>query len=731
MLALALAGCAAGPRRVAVASAPETNGLHRAPRPAPAYPPTPRAAQVDAYHGEQVPDPYRWLEQLDSPAVKSWVEAQNALSQPWLEAIPARARIAARMTQLWNYERWGASLQGGNSFVVPERRGGKFFFLKSDGLQDHAVLYVADAPEAPPRVVLDPNTFSADRTVALANFEVSPDARYVAYATSDGGSDWKTWRIRELATGADLPESLGFVKFTGVSWAADGSGFYYSRYPAGESGRGDDSRQVSVWFHALGTPQESDRFVYAIADHATRNPYAAVSDDGRFLVITVTDGYATNGLYYVDLATPGSEAVRLLDRWDARYEYLGNRERKFYVRTTNGAPRGRIVAIDLDDARPSRWRTLVPEAPEAIEDADFVGRSFVVTYLRDARSLVRVHDESGAVRGEVALPGLGQVTGFEGRSDATEVFFAYTDFLTPRTIYRYDVAANRVDEWRRPSVGLDPARYVTEQFFYASKDGTKVPLFVTRRRDLPRDGRQPTLLYGYGGFGVPVLPAFSVPVATWLEMGGVYAVANLRGGGEYGEAWHLAGTRTRKQNVFDDFAAAAEWLVANRWTSRDRLAISGRSNGGLLVGASLTQRPELWGATLPAVGVLDMLRYHTASANARQWSSDYGLAEDATEYAALRAYSPLHNVRDATCYPPTLITTAERDDRVVPWHSFKFAARLQAAQAAAKNCTNPILLRVETRAGHGAGKPTWMQIADYADQWAFLAQQLDMGEVLQ
>jgi prolyl oligopeptidase len=700
----------------------------------PSYPDSPRGPQVDTYFGQSVADPWRWLEQPDAPAVQAWVAAQNRVAQPYLEAIPAREPIKARMAQLWNYERWGASLQGGNSWVVPVRKGGRYFWLKSDGLQDQAVLYVGDRLDGPAQVLLDPNRFSADATVALADFEIGPGGRHVAYATSDGGSDWKTWRIREVATGRDLPEELGLTKFSGVAWAADGRGFYYSRYPAGAGGRGDDARQVSLWYHALGTPQADDRFVYAITDHASRNPYPRTTEDGRYLVIAVSDGYATNAWYYVELpqgadakAPAQPEPVRLLDRWDARYEFLGNRGRTFYFRTNLDAPNGRIVAIDLDRPAPAQWRTLVPEASDAIEDADFVGGRFVVSYLRDARSVVRVFDTDGARRGEVALPGVGQVSGFDGPEAANEVFFAYTDFLTPRTVYRYDVAANRVELVHRPAVALDPAKYVTEQVFYRSKDGTRVPMFLTHRRDLPRDGAQPTLLYGYGGFDVPMLPGFTVPVATWLEMGGVYAVANLRGGGEYGKAWHEGGTKANKQNVFDDFIAAAEWLVANRYTRPDRLAILGRSNGGLLVGATITQRPDLFAAALPAVGVLDMLRYHTASLNARQWSSDFGLAENADDFRVLRAYSPVHNVRAGVCHPATLVTTAERDDRVVPWHSYKFTAALQAAQARVPGCTRPVLLRVETRAGHGAGKPTWMQIEDYADQWAFLARHLGMS----
>ncbi|MCZ8130639.1 MAG: prolyl oligopeptidase family serine peptidase [Steroidobacteraceae bacterium] len=705
-----------------------TPGASRTP-----YPATPRDTQVDVYHGTRVEDPYRWLERTDTDAVRDWVRAQNAHSQPRLEALPGREGVKQRLAQLWDYERWGAVLRGGDDFVVPVKRGGRYFWLHNSGRQDQSVLQVADALDATPRVLLDPNQFADDRTVALADFHVSPDGTHVAYATSDGGSDWKTWRIVRVDTDEDLPETLELTKFTEVAWAPDGRGFYYSRYPAKTTvdedeerdGTGDDGRQVSVWYHVLGTPQASDRFVHAIADHPTRNPYAEeVTEDGRLLVLRIDDGFATNGLYYLDLSRPDAEAVRLLDAWDARYEYLGARGRTFYVHTTQAAPRGRIVAIDLDAPQPSRWRTLVPESRDAIERAELIGGHFVLSYLRDARSAVRVHRLDGSLRGEVQLPGLGQVAAFRGRPGESEAFFAYTDFLTPWTIHRYDVAADRVDAFRRPGVAFDASRYVTEQVFYRSKDGTRVPMFVTQRRDLVRDGSQPTLLYGYGGFDVAMKPTFSVPVAAWLEMGSVYAVANLRGGGEYGQEWHLAGIKTRRQNVFDDFHAAAEWLVENRYTSRTRLGIAGRSNGGLLVAAALLQRPDLYGAALPAVGVLDMLRYHTASANARQWSSDYGLAEDPQEFTALRAYSPVHNVRAGRCYPPTLITTAERDDRVVPWHSYKFAAALQAAQPV--NCLNPAWLRVETRAGHGAGKPTWMQIEDYADQWAFLAAHLGM-----
>jgi len=721
LAALACAGCA-GPQprgdgartAAAVAAAPA----------APAYPATRRVDQQDSYHGVVVADPWRWLEALDAPEVHAWVAAENAVAAPYLESLPARAVFKQRLGAMWNYERWGASLGGGNSFTVPVRRAGRYFYLHNSGHEDQSVLMVADGLEGAPRELLDPNALAGDRTVALADFEVAPDARHLAYATSDGGSDWKTVRIRDVDSGRDLAETLGLTKFTPLSWTPDGRGFYYSRYPALDATHGDDHRQVSVWYHVLGTPQNSDRFVYAITDHPTRNPYGRVSDDGRWLVLEIRDGFASNGVYVLDLGAADADALRLLDRWDGRYEYLGNRGREFYFATTSGAPRGRVVAVDLDQPEPAGWRTLVAEQPDAIETVRYVGGAFIVAYLRDAHSVVRVYGADGSVGAELALPGTGQVAGLDGRGADAEAFFAYTDFLTPHAIYRYDVAAARLELFRRPAVALDPAVYVTEQVTYASRDGTRVPMFVTHRRDMPHDGRQPTLLYGYGGFDLPMLPVWSVPVAAWLEQGGVYAVANLRGGSEYGEAWHLAGTRTQKQNVFDDFIAAAEWLSASGITSREHLGIRGRSNGGLLAGAVLVERPDLFAAALPAVGVLDMLRYQTASANARQWSSDYGLADDADEFRALYAYSPVHNVRAGVCYPPTLITTAERDDRVVPWHSYKFAAALQAAEP--PSCASPLLLRVETRAGHGNDRPTWMQVEDYADQWAFLARHLGL-----
>jgi len=680
------------------------------------YPPAPRSSHVDVYHGVAVADPYRWMESLNRMRTKRWVEAQNRLSQPYLESIPERASIKERLTELWNYQRHG----------VPVQEGGRYFWTRNDGLQNQSVLEVAEGLQAPPRLLLDPNALSRDATIALTDFRPSPDGRYLAYALSDGGTDWKTWRVRDVDTAQDLPDILGFTKFTEVSWDRDSSGFYYSRYPAAKDGRGDDTKQVAIYHHRLGDEQSRDTLIFAVRDHPTRNPYGIVSEDGRFLIIDLFDGYAASGIYYLPLRGPGqpaaSDPVRLLDDWDALHTYLGSEGPVLFFLTTQGAPRGRVIAVDTRDPQRSAWREVVPEAAESLEAASHVDGRLIAAYLRDAQALVKIFDSSGRFRHEVPLPGSGTVDGFYGHASSPETFFAYTDYVTPTAIYRYDVATNRVELFRAPTIAAETSQYVTQQVFFASKDGTRVPMFITHRRGLEKDGRAPMLLYGYGGFSNALTPVFSPSVLVWLEMGGAYAVANLRGGSEYGEAWHQAGTKTSKQKVFDDFNAAARWLIDNRYTTRDRLAVIGRSNGGLLVGAAMTQEPDLFAAALPAVGVLDMLRYQTASANARQWSTDFGLSDNPADFQALRSYSPYHNVHAGTCYPPTLITTADHDDRVVPWHSYKFGAALQAAQG----CGNPILVRVETRAGHGAGKPVWMQIEDVADQWAFLAKHLGM-----
>ena len=682
---------------------------------APAYPAAERGTVVDDYQGTTIADPYRWMEDPTAPATREFVHAQNALAQPWLEALPQRERLKQRLTQLWNYERVG----------LPRVKGGQYFFVRNDGIQNQSVLYVADSLTATPRVLFDPNAASSDATVALARFEPSPDGKVVAYSLSDGGTDWEIWKFRRVADGVDLPDELRQTKFWSLSWAPDGAGVYYSRYPArtDDAGRGDDQAQPVVHFHKMGTPQSADRAIYQVTDHPRRVPGASVSDDGRWLFVSLFDGYRANGVDVIDLRDPAAKPRRLFGAWDARYDIIGSEGDTAYVQTTNAAPRGRIIAVDLKDPTPARWRELVPQQDIALDGANFVGGKIIATYVKDARGIARIFDHNGAPLGEVGSPVLGTIGGFGGNGKDTETFFAYTDYLTPGRVLRLDIGTQAVSTWREPKIAGDTSPYVTKQVFYTSQDGTRVPMFITHRKDLVKTGDTPTMLYGYGGFNVSLTPSFSPTVFAWLEMGGVYAVANLRGGGEYGEAWHEAGTKLKKQNVFDDFIAAAEFLVRDGWTKPARLAISGRSNGGLLVGAVMLQRPDLFAAALPGVGVLDMLRYHTASANARQWSSDYGLSENVEEFRALSAYSPVHNVKPGVCYPATLVTTADRDDRVVPWHSYKFAAELQRAQG----CATPVLLRVETRAGHGAGKPTWMQIEDFADQWAFAAQAIGLG----
>ena len=682
--------------------------------PALTYPAIAPSSQVDVYNGVRVADPWRTLEAIGDASTRKWVEAQNALSQPILESIPARAKIKRRLTELWNYERYD----------VPVKRGGRYFYLRNDGLQDQSVLYVADTLEGQARVLLDPNRMSKDATVSLGEFVPSPDGRLLAYSLSDGGTDWRTWHVRDVASGKDLPDVLKFIKFRDVSWTADSQSIYYARYPQRPDGSGDDSRQMSVYLHKLGAGP-ADAQIFAITDHPTRYPFPQVSDDGRFLVLGVYDGSQSTGIYYQRLDAQGmttGPVVRLLNTFDADYQFIAVIDDVFYIRTNAGTPNGRLMAIDVSKQPAAAPRDVIPQKEFALIDVSIVGKRIISQYLKDAHSLVSVTDLSGRALYDVALPALGQAIGFSGDVDDPETFFAYTDFLTPMTVSKLDSASGKIKLFRAPKFAVDVTPYVTEQVFYRSKDGTRVPMFITRKRDLVKNGSAPLMLYGYGGFNIPQQPGFSVPVLVWLEMGGVYAQANLRGGSEYGEAWHEAGTKSHKQNVFDDFIAAAEWLIAQKYTSTPKLAIRGRSNGGLLVGAALTQRPELFGAALPAVGVLDMLRYHTASANARQWSTDYGLSDNADDFKAQYAYSPLHNVKAGTCYPPTLVTTADRDDRVVPWHSYKFTAALQQAQ----KCSNPVLLRVETRAGHGAGKPVWMQIEDFADQWAFVSLALGM-----
>lgn len=670
------------------------------------YPPSARGEVADEYFGVRVADPYRWLEELDGDATGQWIAAQNALSEPLLHRLPHRAWLQARLTQLYAYERFG----------VPEKAGSHYFFLRNDGQQNQAALHVSTSPEDLGRKLIEPDTIGGDATVSLADFVPSPDGRLLAYALSDAGSDWKTWHVRDVESGQDRPDVLRDAKFTHVSWARDGSGFWYGRYPGG-----DDQRQPIVFFHRLGEPQAMDAQVYAVTDDPHRTPEARVTADGRYLVIVLDEGTLTNGISVLELATGRVE--KLFDAYDGLYTYLGARHTasgstELLFLTTAGAPRGRVIAADLGRTGSARLRTVVPESADVLQGASLVGDRVIAAWLHDAHSRVALFAAAdGRLVRAVELPGLGTVGGFPGENTDTETWFSYADFATPTRIYQLDLASGATHLLREPRFAADVSAYVTEQVFYPSKDGTRIPMFVVHKRGLTHDGRAPVMLYGYGGFDISMTPAFAPSTVAWLEMGGVYAVANLRGGGEYGAAWHVAGTRTNKQVVFDDFIAAAEYLIRQRYTSPRHLTIRGGSNGGLLVGAVLTQRPDLFGAALPDVGVLDMLRYHLASANARLWADDFGLSENEADFRAQLAYSPLHNANRHDCYPPTLVTTAAQDNRVVPWHSFKFTAALQAAQ----RCARPVLIRVETRAGHGSGKPTWMQVEHYAQQWAFAA----------
>jgi prolyl oligopeptidase len=677
------------------------------------YPPTAKSPVVDTYFGTAVEDPYRWLEDDNSAETKAWVEAQNQVTFGYLGTIPQRAGIKARLTQLLNFERYG----------VPSKAGGRYFFSRNNGLQNQDVWYTATALDAEPTVLLDPNTLSADGTTSATGPYVSEDGRHAAYQVSLSGSDWKEIRVREVATGRELPDRLEWVKFSGVSWRKDGSGFYYSRYQAPKESekltRVNEFQQLC--FHRLGTAQSEDVVAYERKDHPRWGFGGGVTDDGRFLIITSTEGTdPRNRVFYQDLAA-GGPVKELLTEFDASYDFVGNEGPVFWFKTDLNAPRGRIVAIDT--ARPGRsdWKELVPQADATLTSAGVVGEKLVADYLKDARSQVKLFRLDGTFEREVGLPGLGSAGGFGGRREDRETFYSFTGYTTPGRVYRYDFATGQSTLWREPKVDFRPDDYETKQVWVTSQDGTRLPMFVTHKKGLKQDGNNPTLLYGYGGFNISLTPTFSVANLVWMEMGGVYAVPNLRGGGEYGEEWHQAGTKLKKQNVFNDFIAAAEWLIRNGYTTPKKLAIQGGSNGGLLVGACLTQRPDLYGACLPAVGVMDMLRFHQFTIG-WAWKSDYGSSEKEDEFKALRAYSPYHNLRPGVSYPPTLVTTADHDDRVVPAHSFKFAARLQEAQRG----PNPVLIRIEAKAGHGAGKPTAKVIEERSDQLAFLVRQFGM-----
>jgi prolyl oligopeptidase len=670
------------------------------------YPPTRKQDLVEHLHGQDVPDPYRWMEDLDSDEIKAWIEAQNKVTFDFLERSPLREKIQKRMTELWNYEKYSP----------PFKRAGRYFFMFNNGLQNQDVLYWMENLDAEPRMLIDPNTLSEDGTVALSGAAISRDGHYLAYGLSEAGSDWQTWHVRRVDDGQDLDDTVEWVKFSVAAWDKDGQGFFYSRYDEPE---GEALKQANyfhkLYYHRLETPQCEDKLVYERPDQKEWGFNGAVTEDGRYLIIYVWHGTASeNGVFYLDLANPDAKIIELLPNFDAEYVLAGNQEEQFFFKTDYQAPQHQLIAIDINNPKPTDWEVLIPETDDKLEFVDIVGGRFVCTYLHHAAHQVRFFKVDGTPDGELDLPGLGTVSGFSGRSDDPETFYKFSNFTTPGTVYHFDLQTRESSIFRSPDLAFDPGQYVTEQVFYKSKDGTKVPLFISHHKDIEIDGDIPTYLYGYGGFDIAIPVSFSVPNLVWMEMGGIYAQAHLRGGGEYGRAWHEGGMKANKQNVFDDFIAAAEYLIEEGYTRTEKLTIGGRSNGGLLIGACMTQRPDLFGVCLPNVGVMDMLRFHKFTIG-WAWVSDYGSPEEPDEFAVLKAYSPYHNIRPGVVYPPTLVMTGDHDDRVFPAHSFKFGAALQAAQSGEA----PVLIRIETRAGHGAGKPTAKLIEEFSDMWTF------------
>jgi prolyl oligopeptidase len=667
---------------------------------------------VDDYHGIKVADPYRWLEDGNSARTKTWVKAQNRRTSAFLDAIADREKIRARLTRLYDYPRYS----------VPHKEADRYFFSKNDGLQNQSVLYAQRSLEGQPWVVIDPNRLSKDGTVALTGTEVSSDGELLAYALSKGGSDWQDIKIRRVDSRKDYPEVIRWCRFSGIAWKKNGEGFFYNRFPeAGTVPKEDENNFNRVYWHRLGTPQSQDVLLYERPDAKELTFHPIVSDDGKYLILHVSHGTDPKNRVYFRETESAEPFVRLLDQADARYDFIGNVGPVFYFHTDLDAPRGRIIAIDAQKPARENWREILPQQADVIAFVTIVNHQLVVGWMHDVHHLLTICNLDGRLVREIELPTLGTIAGLSGKPDDTEMFFAFTSFLYPATIFRYDFKTNKLAVFRKPEIDFDPSPYETKQVFYRSKDGTRVPMFITHKKGIALDGNNPALLYGYGGFNIEVMPFFSVPLLVWLEQGGVYAVANLRGGNEYGETWHQAGMLAKKQNVFDDFIAAAEWLIQNKYTRTAKLAIHGRSNGGLLVAASLVQRPDLYGAVVCQVPVTDMLRYHKFTVG-RYWIPEYGNAEASLEqFKVLYAYSPLHNVKAGVAYPPTLVMTADSDDRVVPSHGRKFVATLQAAGG-----KNPVFLRVETKAGHGHGKPMSKVIEEQSDVYAFLFKQLGL-----
>ncbi len=680
------------------------------------YPAARRDKIVDTYFGTKVPAPYQWMENLDSPAVKKWVEAENKVTSSYMDKIPLRGWIKNCLTKLWNYAREG----------TPVQAGGRLFFDRNSGLQNQAVVYVQDSPSAKPRVLIDPNTLSPDGSIALAGWEPTRDGKYVAYQLSQGGSDWETIHVLDVATGKTLSDRVRWVKFSGVAWTRDDKGFYYSRYPAPPKGKAISHRvkDQKVYYHRLGTPQAKDTLIYSRPDLPDWVMGAGLSEDGRYLFVYLNNGTAPeNEIYYADLGKPKEPNVTaklepLFTKNDAQYAVVGHEGGTLFVKTTLHALKGRIVAVKLDAPAPAHWRVIVPEGKGVIAGATMADGRLLVEEQVVATSRLILYDTSGKLLHRIALPTLGTVGGVSARNDSPDVYYDFTSFLYPGSVYHFDVPSGKTTVTFRPKVDFDPSPYETKQVFYTSKDGTKVPMFIVAKKGLKLNGDNPTILYGYGGFDITITPYFSPSLPVWLELGGVYAVANLRGGAVYGEQWHRAGMLGHKQNVFDDFAWAAKYLIREKYTRPKRLGIQGYSNGGLLIGASITQHPDLFGAAYAGAGVMDMLRYQKFSGG-DLWAPEYGTSDNAKAFKWLYAYSPLANIRKGVCYPPTIVTTADHDDRVVPSHSYKFTAKLQYSQG----CGNPVLIRVATQTSHGY-MPTDKRIAQTTDVWTFEAHNL-------
>lgn len=684
------------------------------------YPQTATVEQTDTFFGTEVSDPYRWLEDdvRESDDVAKWVEAQNKVTFDYLDTVESRDAIKTRLTTLWDYEK----------FTLPTKEGGKYFFRRNDGLQNQYVYYVQDSLDAEPRVLIDPNSWSDDGATALSATVPSPDGKHVIYSIQDGGTDWRIVKVLNVETGETLEDTLEWVKFSGLSWSPDGQGFFYSRFPEPEEGGTFQSLNYnqSLYYHKLGDPQSEDQLIFARPESPEENIFGYVTAD-RYLIILMSTG--TDDAYEVavkDLSDPDSEPQLIIEGFENDYSFFGADGRTLFAETNHNAPRGRIVAIDLDNPAEENWTEIVPQSENVLSDVSIVGGKIIAEYLEDVKTAVKLYSLAGEELGSVTLPGIGSANGFEGDADSAETFYTFSSYNAPTTIYRYDTDSGDSSIFKQPEVPFDPSAYEVTQVFYPSKDGTEIPMFIAHRKGLDLSEGAPTLLYGYGGFNISLRPGFSITNFAWMEMGGVFALANLRGGGEYGKDWHDGGRLLNKQNVFDDFIAAAEYLIAEGYTTSDQIGIYGRSNGGLLVGAVTNQRPDLFAAALPAVGVMDMLRFDKFTAG-RYWVDDYGKPSDnEADFRNNYGYSPYHNIKAGTDYPAVLVTTADTDDRVVPGHSFKYIAALQAAETGA----TPQLIRIETRAGHGSGKPTEKIIEEYADMWGFLAEHtgLDLAE---